>query len=508
MKERQISPRALTWWNLFFQYFSIFVNVCSGVVLAPITLWYVHSDTYGAWLATGNILAWITIVDPGVSTILIQRVGVAYGNRDKEELGTLISTGILLSALFAIILALIGLFVSSYVVENLNVPSSVDRSSLLAAFRIAIIGTALSVFSYGPAGINAGLQGTLGLGTMFCSIMICALVATGVLLVLRYGLMALSLGLLLRGTFLSIGNLLYLRHRLNQEGLAAPLKTVRIHSLLGSLGYNFIGRLSLVLSGNIDSLIVTQFLSAESATILNMTKKGPDISKTLLERPSNALLPAIANLSGRRSKEELKPIFFQLTFLLIWGLGFVAIASYCLNAIFVELWVGGQYFAGNSVNISVAALVVVTVVATTYSNLTIALGHIREVNVCTTLNSIVSLPLMMYGTYYYGIVGTVLAPVCACLLTSFWYQPYLLSRFLNVSICEFRSFGYEILFSVCSGIIAVLFFLNVAISNSWIGFFQAACLIGLLYMSGLILLSKRVRNQLNRFLPFRRICSN
>ena len=59
-----------TQWNLFFQYTSIVLTVIWSIVLVPLYLKFIPLDIYGAWLATGNIVAWLSIMDPGLSAVL------------------------------------------------------------------------------------------------------------------------------------------------------------------------------------------------------------------------------------------------------------------------------------------------------------------------------------------------------------------------------------------------------------------------------------------------------
>ena len=55
--------------------------------MVPLYLKYIPVELYGAWLATGNIVNWLLVVDPGISTVVMQRVGKSYGADDRSEVG-------------------------------------------------------------------------------------------------------------------------------------------------------------------------------------------------------------------------------------------------------------------------------------------------------------------------------------------------------------------------------------------------------------------------------------
>ena len=74
-----INRTRTTSWNLFFHYVAIGMMFLNGVVLVPLYLARIPLETYGYWMATGNILAWLSLVDPGFSAIIHQREATSYG---------------------------------------------------------------------------------------------------------------------------------------------------------------------------------------------------------------------------------------------------------------------------------------------------------------------------------------------------------------------------------------------------------------------------------------------
>ena len=96
-------------WNFIFQYGWVLTNIFNSILLLPLYLKNIDANTLGIWLATGAVLGWITLVDPGVGEVLQQRIAELRGREEKSEIGRLIGSGYLASALVLLVAILIGI---------------------------------------------------------------------------------------------------------------------------------------------------------------------------------------------------------------------------------------------------------------------------------------------------------------------------------------------------------------------------------------------------------------
>src|ERR1700753_3677297 len=107
-------------WNFVFQYGYVITNILNSIILLPFYLKKIDAATLGVWLATGNILAWMTLIDPGVGEVLQQKIAELLGKGHKEEIsktmgsGLIAACGILLLSVMAgfIFYACIGLIIN------------------------------------------------------------------------------------------------------------------------------------------------------------------------------------------------------------------------------------------------------------------------------------------------------------------------------------------------------------------------------------------------------------
>src|SRR5829696_8458689 len=144
-------------WNFVFQYGWVLTNVFNSIVLLPLYLKNIDANTLGIWLATGAILGWITLVDPGVGEVLQQRIAELRGRNEKGEIGKLIGSGYSASAIVLLISVLLGLGCYFFIGRIIDKDVSA-YPHLSTALVISVFATGLSLVSFTLIGINQGLH--------------------------------------------------------------------------------------------------------------------------------------------------------------------------------------------------------------------------------------------------------------------------------------------------------------------------------------------------------------
>lgn len=488
-----------TKWNLFFHYASIGLVLISGILLVPLYLHYIPLDLYGAWLATGNILAWLTVVDPGLSTVIQQRTGVAYGKGDTTQLSDLLTSGLLLSGLVALLVLIVGLVSSRFLAEWLNLGATIDVHLVEQAFVLAAVGSALMIFSYGLTAFNQGLQSSLGIGLVFVVVMVISLALTVVLLYQGVGLLALPIGLIVRGIGLSVGNAGYLFWRSWSEKLTYRFSATGIRTLTRLSSYTFLSRVSGAVAGNMDAFVLTRYLGPEVAPVFVLTRKAPDMSRMFLERPAVAFMPAVSSLVGTGEMERAKVVLLRLLRLSLWLLGLIAAGFIVFNRDFVSLWVGADLFAGSAVNVILVLALVVTVLVNGLSNLCFSLVNIKGNSLASIAQGLLSVPLIIIGAKYWGMIGVALAPLVAMLATTAWYYPKAFSRLLSLERSDINAIAREAVKVLASAIIVVAAFIWATLTT-WIAFLLTVAVFAILYALILGALSQPFRAEMFGFL--------
>jgi len=475
--------------------------------MVPLYLKFIPVDVYGVWLASGNILVWLGAVDPGLTTVLQQQVGYAYGKQDFKTIRDVTGCGLIISVVIAAFIITIGIVVARYLPALLNLPSSVDAMVITLAFVLAVIGNALSFFSFSVSSINQGLQSSLGYGMVNISVTFLGLVLQIILLYKGYGLLALAFASLFCGLFYALGQSTYLAWRLLGEKIGFNFSYSAFPALIKLLSYSFLGRAAGIIVNNVDLFVVTRFLGPQSVTILSLTRKVPVFSRELINQPSVAFMPAISHLAGSGEIDKARHVLTRLIRIMIWALFAILGGIIALNGDFVKLWVGPELFAGKLINLLLCIGIFISLASYCLSCICIALGDIKGSSIATFGQSVLFLILVILGTKYFGLTGTVSALPISVLAVSAWYYPMSFSKLIKLPLKDWKNIVVEGVLSLA--VIAVLttgfFWIH---PQNWFQFFAAVLLFCLLDAWLIYMFSRNFRTEVEniiKLIPRKRI---
>ncbi len=489
-----MSRTRTTAWNLVFHYASFLLVVVSGIVMVPLYLAHIPASLYGGWLAASNVLMWITVVDPGISTIVMQRVATAYGARDSNAIYALSSGGILLAAASGLLVIVAGELVAPRVAEWVRLSDDASRGALKEAFLIAVCGSALTVTSYTFTAIGQGLQSTFGVGIVFLVASIASLVSTAWLVLRGYGLSAIAVGFVIRGAMLLLGNAIYLYWRFRWEFGGFQFSANKVRELFSVSRFQLLSQAGNVIGNQIESIVVARAFGPEVVTTFVLSKRGPDTLRMIAERPSVAFMPAIAHVRGAGDLSTARNALARLTRYVVWVSGLLMGGFAAFNDDFVRLWVGSQFFVGHGVNAIFCGGVFVLALSRSFSNYYQALGGLKESNIAIFLESVLCMGFMLVGATYFGLAGVALAPIVAASAISGWYFPKRVGRLLGVERAEALALLREM---VVVTIIAVIIAAGAALlrPDGWMAFSLQVVSFSCLYAIALFIFSEGVRSE-------------
>ena len=483
-------------WNVIFRYTNIILAFVQGLLLVPLYLKYITVEIYGAWLASGNLLAWISTIDPGLTVVMNQQVSTFYGKGELKQLGKLITSGLMLSSGILILALSFGFFSSYFLKDILNL-SDTDYLIIFEAFNYAYIGASLLLFSFSFSAINYGLQASLSVGLINVTTTLLSIILTITLLYYGYGLMSIAYSLVFSGLALSICNFLYLLFRLYDEKIVITFSLINFIYLSKLLGYTFLSRASGIISNNIDLLLISRFLGPESVASFALTKKPIDISKEFINQPVVAYQPIISNMVGSNEIDKLRKMLSRLIIILIWITVFFVGGMISLNSEFVSLWVGESFYIGSFFNLIICFSAFLIIVTQSAGYFSVSLGDIKRNSIAGALQSILYIPLIYFGLKYFGLYGLVFAPIISMIVTTSWYYPVSVQKLIKFSSNDIRIFVNQTLYSLISimPLIIIFFFIDI---KSWIEFISSVILFIIIYFSSLLYLSSIFRIEVRK----------
>lgn len=504
-----ISRKSTTMWNLVFHYVATILTFVSGVVLVPLYLRTIPVDVYGYWLATGNIIAWISVIDPGLSTIAQQRVGFHLGKGEYKTISSTITVTLILSAIMGLVIIVVG-GILWFFLGNLLDPAQVsDWDTVRTAFIVSALGGAFMVASYGITAINQGLQSSIGPGLIHNGVFAAGLIFTVVGLLRGHGLATLAWATVFRGGAMLVVSLAFMLWRTRKLGIRPIGDLSSFREMLSLGGVSFLGRIPVLVGSNIESFVAARFVGAEFAPVLSMTRKVMDVCRLFAERPALAFVPSVAHLAGSGEYEKLGGVMRRLFGYCFWALGLLFAGFAALNHEFITLWVGAKFFAGDWINLAYCAGMVVAVTIASFTNLCYALGNIRGNSLASLALGLASIALQFAAGFAgWGGLGIALAPLVANIVVGFGYYPGRFAKLAHLPPGTVGAmFNEGLRVAACAAVAGAAFwFLS---PSNWVQFAVCGAGLGLTYGVLLLALSPLLRGEfsavalpkIRRFLP-------
>jgi O-antigen/teichoic acid export membrane protein len=479
------------------------VVLTQGFLLTPMYLKHMQPAVYGAWLAAGNILAWVELVDPGVSALLQQRVAMALGRRDQTALGTTVGTGLALVLVFSC-LPLVALPLAPHVAGWVHVPEATIE--LARAFRLGVLALALSLLAYGVGAVNVGMQKVVATGALSLVGSLCAIAVTITALKSGWGVSAIPLGLVIRFCVVLAGNVVLVGAAFARREIgpiAAGKDEARQFARLAS--YTSVARLGTVALGRVDGFLTATLVNPASATVLALTTRAFEIVKFGSDRVAASCSAPLSHLAGEAGIRPMRRVFDDLAVLVacVAGIGIGAVVAF--NRPFVALWVGSQLYGGAAVSLAAGIGVVGAVMGTLTTAVLFSVGGVRSGSWLPLVEAAVRVPLQYGLLQCVGIAGVPIATV----LTSGTMLALAYPRATRVVLhhpdyrrVAFKACGLACLLIV-PGVATNVFIAEASGAWSWGELLGSASLYCALLCSVVALVSPRVRAMVAAALPRR-----
>ena len=476
-----VSRRLNTLLNLAFNYAGIGLVVVQGIVLVPLYLDRIPVGLYGAWLATGNLLAWLELVDPGTSDVVRQRVAQTYGAGDRAALARTIGTGLRLSLGFAL-LPLLAWPLADRVAAFVHLVGP-DAATLALSLRLGLLGVALSIASYGFAAVCNGLQLALKSGIWFIGAGVFGIAVTVAMLLGGYGLISIPVGLCLRAGVMCL-SFAAIVFRWRREHLPEPatLDPVEARAILSLTVSTFTARVGTTLLDRLDAMLTSRVLGNGQTVVYTATGRALEPVRMVAVSIPTSLMPSLAHMVGAGERGEVARTVALLNQVpgTIAAVGAGSVAA--LDAVFVRVWVGPRLYGGPGLASLLAVAAALSVFSMTLNRVVYSLGAIRRASWVSLAEAVVKVPLQYALLRSVGLAGMPLATCIASVAVSGWYLPSVVAGLVGeaprVHVLRWAGNVAKVLAAVALGRGLHAALARLPIDWTWGRFLVAALLVG------------------------------
>ncbi|RYY55551.1 MAG: lipopolysaccharide biosynthesis protein [Chitinophagaceae bacterium] len=414
-------------WNFIFQYGWVLTNIFNSILLLPLYLKNIDSSTLGIWLATGSILTWMTLADPGIGEVLQQKIAEGRGKGDNRETGRLIGSGFIASGVILLISIVVGLVCYSFIGRLIKTDVS-QYQHLPAALIVSVLATGLSLVSFTLSGINQGLQNSVPVAISSLTANFLFLFVNLFFLFTGYGVLSIAIANLCRAVYLNVYNLAAMKRLLHRESTIVEYDRVHFKKFLRIFSFTSASKIITGISGTIDLLVLARFVSPGMITLFEINKRPVNITYSLVGRHSVALMPLLSHAKGMGQTDYIRE-FIRKQFRFYCYAAFLFVFIFLFNYENLLLaWTGPGHFAGNLVLALLVGNFLTGLMGYFMSNIGYALGDIRRNSIYNVVRGIVYGTAVWFAAKHYGITGVLVASICITLLSDLLFFSYRVYR--------------------------------------------------------------------------------
>ncbi len=494
MKAKQNSKTNASIVNLFFNYANASFAIINGLVLVPLYLTYFSVGTYGSYLASGNIVGMLGLLEGGMAFVLTQKLSSSYAKKDLDGFSKILGSGLFISVSIAIVLFIIGLAIFPFISEWVKAEPN-QYKNMQYAFLYSAIGAGLNIIFHNISAVfqallKVSLSGFINLISIFFGITI-------TLLGLQFGLgvVAIPLGILVRG-FVGVSILIFTLIRILKRERLTKIQITKLDcsKLIKSVLPMFGGGVAKSLVTNSQLLIITNFISPTASAVFFITGRIYQVCDSFLAPIGSSIFSSISQIVGEGDRNKVKKSIIKVFSLFNGASAFILSTSLILNYSFVSLLLGSDKYGGMALSF---LLCINMLFYTRFNFISVnlyALGVFGKTILYDVLGSILRLIIIFILIRYIGYLALPLAELFSTLLLLGYFLNMLIIKKLDLDKIESKRFflsGLKLFFIMFSIAIPIIYLVPKV--ENWYYFIAFGLLLSLINGILILIFSKQIR---------------
>lgn len=416
-----MSTYKASFFNLIFNSVNAVIMIVNGIIMVPVYFHYMSVSTYGAWLATGNVIAMLGLIESGFSSVITQKMSVAITNNDDIEFRRLAGANIITAFVFAALILLMGLAIAPFISEWVNVEAS-DVVPIKTAYIIALVSSCLSLMTTLFSAFPQVWQDTKAVGSINVTSNVFAIISLVVFLISGFGVVSIALSYLVR----ALGNLIFqsnwvIRNWKKRELLKPLFDFSSVKELFKACIYPFLSKLSGVFMGHSQSFIIAHFMNPALAAVYDITIKVCTVACMFVSQINGSFFALFSLTMATKDKERINDVFKKTSTFFFVSLMAVGLYSICFSEPVIKYWVGLDKYGGTALLVIATFATVVSQIRSYLNNIIYTGGLINKsakLDILCMVLYLLILFVIIKDTQVYAIP---IATAVSCLLFLVWY---------------------------------------------------------------------------------------
>jgi O-antigen/teichoic acid export membrane protein len=422
--------------NAASSYVNLFTGILLSLVLTRVILRHLGAGTYGLWIVLLSIVGYLSLLDTGVSTAVVQRVAQLSAIGDKDETADVIRTSLVFFSTTGTLAVLITVAVAPFLASFLHLG---DVSGSVASRTLIILGvmTAVKFIGSVPSAVLFGAgrgdrQSQIGaVGFIVTQITQVVVVLAGGGLI---GVAIVSLGGVLFGTVVSS---VIIRRTTGSTVIQGHFRRDLLVELIRFGGRNTVIAVSGLVSYSLDALIIGIILPVAQVAPYDIALSTANLTRNLTTYGSDLLLPTYAHFESMKDPSRQARLFSRTVMATLAITLPILVALAAFGEPILKLWLGNVPPKTYSIMIALGFVTALELPGHQCFIFLTGIGRNQLMIRMALLGAAVNLIGSIAATFWLGPIGPAIGSLPAVLVIDFTVLPVIVCRYLRIPVRQY-----------------------------------------------------------------------
>lgn len=417
------------------------------------------SDYLGIEGLFTNILTIFSLADLGIGSAIVYALYKPIAEDNIEKIKSLVEYFGKCYRIIALIILIISIVISPFLNFFINGEITISQTELLIIFYLFVVDSFFSyLFVYKAQLLNATQNNYI---YNYCQIvgkvLMSVLMVTFLILTKNYVVF-----LTIKIVFRLLTNI-YMTWKTNKlfpylrekkcESLEKHDKCGIMKNVLG-LSLNQVG---FVLINGTDNIILSKYINITAVALYSNYLLILNAASNLVGQIFNSIVASVGNLAVSEDESKITEYFEKIHFINFVFASVLSVGLYSCVDDMVAIFFGDNYVMARGTVLILILNFFLLVMKNVVGTFKYACGVYWDDKFCTIIRAVINVIISVFLAVRIGIIGVFIGTLISDLLTTFWFQPYILYKksMAKSPIFYFRDFfKYFLVFCVECGVIS------------------------------------------------------
>lgn len=452
--------------NIVFGLSGQLISIIMGFLFRTVFIYKLGADYLGIDGLFTSILLMLSLANVGFDTAMVYSLYKPLAERDLIKIQALMNLFKQAYRLIGLIVLVIGLLIIPFLPSLVNANSQIDNLNII--YLLFLINSVSSYYFVYYHSIIIADQRTFIISKIH-SVFIIASQFLQIVILLFFPVYILTLTIQI--AFRIVENV-YIASKAKKlypyviEGRNKSLSKIEKNAFFKNLYALFLYKVSGVVINGTDNIIISKFLGLKWVGMYSNYLLIIFTIESLVSYIFSSVKASIGNLYVSESKETQLFIFKVLHFLNFWIYGLVTVVLTNLLNRFIQIWLGNDYVFNELIVFAILLNFFTSGMQTACTTFRETTGIFIKGKYTPIIAAIVNLTVSIILVKLIGFTGVLLGTVISRLVTYFWFDPFVLYKYIFKEPVKRYFVRY---FTYFFTIIIAIYFTRLLSKSIWIG---------------------------------------